>query len=587
MDGTLVFGTPLLAMGLQAALVRNIPFAMAWSAVALAAFYFGLAAWLAARRDRLGLLFEAVLALGVIFASLAVPLAFDGRTTSAVWAVEGAAVVWVGVRQQRRLALASGLLLQLAAGAAFAAGSLFEATQLAWPVLNSRYVGTLLLAAAGVFSGWRLHGRPEARAWFAPCAPLGLAAALWGLLWWLGGGVAEIHHWYGVFGWKLRALFAWLALLVVLTAWLAHLARRVLAWQQASVPAHAMAPLLAVLAVASCIVPSASPLLGFGALAWLVVFGAAWLLLWRQQGDERDALLAPMHALLFWTVCVLLSTEAYWRLRAYVPEGAWSWSAWAYGYGALLALLSVWGWRLRWPVARFSKAYLLWGALPLVALLWLWSIASVASDGDAAPLFYLPLLNPLDVAQLLAMLAVALWQHRLAAQGLATRPRALEYAALATVFLWVNAALLRTLHHRFGIGYDVMDVLRSINLQLVFLAGWGAFALAGLFWARRDSLLRLFAVASAPLVVVMWLWTLYANLTQAGAILGRAPLLNPLDLVQVLVYGLAVFWFGSCGLTRCCCARCITGPACPTRCRPWVAPHWYRRRCRCSGPCWR
>ncbi|MFJ1253859.1 DUF2339 domain-containing protein [Cupriavidus sp. CuC1] len=502
-DGTLVFGTPLLAMGLQAALVRDIPFAMAWSAVALAAFYLGLAAWLAARRDRLGLLFEAVLALGVIFASLAVPLAFDGRTTSAVWAVEGAAVVWVGVRQQRRLALASGLLLQLAAGVAFAAGSLFEATQLAWPVLNSRYVGTLLLAVAGIFSGWRLHGRPEARAWSAPCAPLGLGAALWGLLWWLGGGVVEIQHWYGVQGWQVRVLLEMLALFVVLSAWLAHLARRVLAWPLASVPAQAMAPLLAVLAMLSCIVQSASPLLGFGALAWLAVFGAAYLLLWRQQDDERDALLAPMHALLFWTVCVLLSTEAYWRLRAYVPEGAWSWSAWAYGYGGLLALLSAWGWRLRWPVARFSKAYLLWGALPLVALLWLWSIASVASDGDAAPLFYLPLLNPLDVAQLLAMLAVALWQHRLAAEGLATRPRVLEYAAMGTVLLWFNAVLLRTLHHWTGVPYTLQAMGGSTLVQASLSVFWTVLALITMVAATRRGSRALWFAGGALLGVTV------------------------------------------------------------------------------------
>ena len=53
-------------------------------------------------------------ALGVIFITLAIPLAFDGRTTSAIWAVVGAAVVWASVRQKRRLALAAGLLLQLA-----------------------------------------------------------------------------------------------------------------------------------------------------------------------------------------------------------------------------------------------------------------------------------------------------------------------------------------------------------------------------------------------------------------------------------------------------------------------------------------
>lgn len=125
-DGTLVFGTPLVAMGLQTGLVHHIPFAMAWSATALAAFYLGIAGWLVPRRASLGLLYEAMFALGVIFITLAIPLAFDGRTTSAVWALEGAAVVWLGVRQQRRLALAAGVLLQLAAGAAFAVDAVFD-----------------------------------------------------------------------------------------------------------------------------------------------------------------------------------------------------------------------------------------------------------------------------------------------------------------------------------------------------------------------------------------------------------------------------------------------------------------------------
>jgi uncharacterized membrane protein len=61
------------------------------------------------------LLVEAFLALGMVFTTLAIPLAFDGRWTSAAWALEGAAIVWVGVRQQRLLARLFGILLQLLA----------------------------------------------------------------------------------------------------------------------------------------------------------------------------------------------------------------------------------------------------------------------------------------------------------------------------------------------------------------------------------------------------------------------------------------------------------------------------------------
>ncbi|HEY3459874.1 MAG TPA: DUF2339 domain-containing protein, partial [Casimicrobiaceae bacterium] len=77
-DGTIVFGTPLVAAGLQAALVQRFEFGMAFSALAAAALYVALAGFLWSRhRDDLRLLAESFVALGVVFATLAVPLAFD------------------------------------------------------------------------------------------------------------------------------------------------------------------------------------------------------------------------------------------------------------------------------------------------------------------------------------------------------------------------------------------------------------------------------------------------------------------------------------------------------------------------------
>ena len=46
----------------------------------------------------------------------------------------------------------------------------------------------------------------------------------------------------------------------------------------------------------------------------------------------------------------------------------------------------------------------------LAAGLWLWTlVANVASDGSAAPLPHLPLLNPLDVGVGIALAAILLW----------------------------------------------------------------------------------------------------------------------------------------------------------------------------------
>jgi uncharacterized membrane protein len=509
-DGTLVFGTPLVAMGLQAALVHHIPFAMAWSAAALAAFYLGIAAWLAPKRARLGLLFESMFALGVIFITLAIPLAFDGRTTSAVWAVEGAAVVWASVRQQRRLALAAGLLLQLAAGIAFALGALFEwSTALQWPVLNSHYIGGVLIAVAGIFSGWRLHGKAEARDWLKVAPALGMAASVWGLLWWLGSGGDEIDR----YAWRLatkavdRPDIPLYAAFAVLTAWGAHGLRRKLDWALAEWPALALSPVLALIALMAIEHWAPSPLAGWGGVVWIASIVLAFVLLRRQQRTMEqkrgDAILAPLHTVLFWLLCGMLATEGYWRLDAYVPEGTWSFAAWAYGYGALLALLAGAGWRIRWPIARFERAYLLWGAAPLAALLWLWSLVSAASNGDAAPLFYLPILNPLDVAQLLVFLAITLWMRRVALQKLVPEPMVIGYAVGATLFIWANAVLLRTLHHWAHIPYTLDDLGDSMLVQASLSMFWTVLALGVMVFATRRVSRALWFTGAALLGVTV------------------------------------------------------------------------------------
>ncbi|KVF17386.1 DUF2339 domain-containing protein [Burkholderia cepacia] len=564
-DGTLVFGTPIVATALQASLVKDMPFGLAWSAVALSAFYVVVTAWLARRRDRLALLFESTLALAVIFATLAVPLAFSGPTTSAAWAIEGAAVVWLGVREKRMLRFGFGLLMQLAAAGAFFTSLLGPADATALPVLNSPYIAMLLIALAGLFTGWWLHGRAEARAWRAWMPEIGAAAAAWGLLWWISGGLHEILV-YASRHVDLHAdrfVVDSTALFAAGTAWLAHVARRRLAWPLAEWPALALMPVLALLALRAFDAHEA-PLSGMGAFAWPVAVGAGLALLWRQSRGTASAdpakgatpgtapglaqavaagIIAPLHTLTFWTLCGLLSLEGFWRLRAFVPEGAWSWSAWAYGFGVLLLLVSGPGSRLRWPVAAFPRAYQVWGAAPLAALLWLWSIASAISDGNAAPLFWLPLLNPLDIAQCLVFVAFTVWLRRLRALGIAWHPHIVDYAAIATVFLWFNALMLRTLHHRFHMAYDIDTVLSSFGIQQVFMVGWSLFAFAGMWLTRRDGIARVCALASLPLIIVMWAWTFYANFTQDGGSWARVPLFNPLDLVLVVVYALAASWF--------------------------------------------
>lgn len=145
-DGTLVFGTPLAAIGLQHGLVQHMEFGMAWSSLATGLLYSGLALALWRRMGAASrLLCESFLALGVVFGTLALPFALDGRWTATAWALEGAGVVWVGLRQRRKLAWTFGLLVQAAAWIGFLGDIIHR--DVAILAQSNIWLGFLILAA--------------------------------------------------------------------------------------------------------------------------------------------------------------------------------------------------------------------------------------------------------------------------------------------------------------------------------------------------------------------------------------------------------------------------------------------------------
>jgi uncharacterized membrane protein len=187
-DATLVLGTPLLAFGLQVGLVMDKPFGLALSALALGGFYLGLALLLwRLGRERWRVLVETFGAIGAIFGTLAIPLAVDGRWTSATWSLEGVGFVWFGLRRQQVRAWMFGLVLQVGAWIGFLAA----ASGLDRPAAaaSNLWLGFLLLAG-GAFvmaSDFRRHAQTE-RPLFAMLATWLLATAA---IWLLAGSWTE------------------------------------------------------------------------------------------------------------------------------------------------------------------------------------------------------------------------------------------------------------------------------------------------------------------------------------------------------------------------------------------------------------
>jgi uncharacterized membrane protein len=171
--------------------MRGVDFGNAFSALGFGVFYTALALALWRRRGTgLKLLIESFLALGIVFGTLAIPVALDGRWTSAAWALEGAGVVWVALRQRQRLTMMFGLLVQAGAWISFI-GAISGLDQQAAKQSNL-WLGFLILAATAFFMATTFRAQKVADS-AAPAFPRAAAAFL-GLaaIWFMAGAWIEI-----------------------------------------------------------------------------------------------------------------------------------------------------------------------------------------------------------------------------------------------------------------------------------------------------------------------------------------------------------------------------------------------------------
>lgn len=436
-DGALVFGTPLLAFPLQALLLEGERLPLALWALGLAALY-AVLAWPMLARPRWRAMGVAKTVLATGFATLAVPLAFSARVTACLFALEGAALVWLGLRQGRRLPLVSGAALQLLAALAYAFAFVWYSGDGDRMFANARYLAALLIAVAGLASAWAL--------WRGGRRGAALLAYLWGAGWWLLPGLAEIAR---------HVPAAWaghgqLALLAV-TAWLAAEARR-------SMPAPALAATpaamlgLALLVLAGMAGADSHPFAAGGWWAWVAFAAAGARALWCLRAEGGPA--ARLAQGLWWLAWPLAASISGWRLgfdAALAP--GWRWAAAALPW-LLAAAVAAWRWNwLRLPLgaafdpARPALQTTLFGGL---GLLWL---QGLVLPGGAAPLAWLPLLNPLEGLQALAW---ALFAHWALAQGRARAGVAAVGRPLAgsLLFVLLTSVVLRAAHHWSGVAWS-------------------------------------------------------------------------------------------------------------------------------------
>lgn len=427
-DGSLVFGTPLVAFALQAGLLRDDRMALAFCALGLAAIY-ALIAAAVRRREAFAELVAPYAVLAVGFATLAVPLALSARATAAVFALEGAGLLWLGLRQARGLPAMAGIALQLVAALAFLAGVATPSPTT--PVINAIFMTAVLIAIAGfaTAAAARRHEAPGAA----------VVAYVWGLAWWLGAGLSEIGRSVAPDA-QPDAVLAFLLLTGLVAS---EVARRILARALSLTAAASLAaPLLLVWWQAW---RHGQPLAEWGLLAWLPMPLVAWRVL-AQLRDEASPARGFAHAAACASIALLASISlSKLALDAQLGD-AWRFAGAALPWLLLAAALALRPEMLAPPFAiddfdRWRDACASGVALVVTGFF----CVGLPLEGMASPLPYVPLANPVELVQLAALL--------LAVRTL--REASLRPLLAGAAFASATAVVLRATHHWGGIDWDL------------------------------------------------------------------------------------------------------------------------------------
>lgn len=151
-------------------------------------------------------------------------------------------------------------------------------------------------------------------------------------------------------------------------------------------------------------------------------------------------------------------------------------------------------------MAGYADAYARTAGTAVGALLGAWfCIVNVISPGSAAPLPYVPLLNPLDLTLVLALTALFVWAQR--SQHVDERTLYAWFGI--ALFVFVNAIVFRSVHHWLNVPWRTGALFASKPLQAALTLTWTATALPLMLVATRRAIRPLWMTGAVLLAVVV------------------------------------------------------------------------------------
>ncbi len=463
------------------------------------------------------------LVAGLLLVHLAMLFGIDLKQAALWWPITATLALWVALRIGHGPLAAGAGFLQLVAAEIYlfryvTSGSHSLAVDAAFAHID--FLTPLAIGAAALAAAYWIHRQApsgddaeDAGETSPPlCLNLWCGATLaqwvpliWGLVWWMGAWLIEADRVLSLRGMPQYFSAAWVDITLV-TSFLLAVVALWRGWRPGAMATIATLPMVA-LAAWGLAFPHAgnfSPSANLGWAFWPIALLWHLRLLYLQERWLPSNWLAPVHVVGFWLFLSLATQESQLRF------GALGMDSWRLLGIVLIPAVVFWLIRSsllerRWPLATWRTTYLSFACAPVALYwaLWVW-LTNLSSPGNAAPLPYLPLLNPLEIGHWLVLAALVLWWRALrpedfAASGLNFIKGFIALTALALA----TGTVLRSCHHFGGVEWTTQALLASRLTQAALAISWSLIGVVVMVLGARRARRSVWIAGAALLAVVV------------------------------------------------------------------------------------
>ncbi len=493
-DGTLVFGLPMVAFVLQLHLVDRFDYGDAYSAVFLGALY-TLLYILFRRKKELLLLAYSFLALSTIFFTIAVPYIFDADVSAALWSIEAVAILWISLKQHSVIGRYFAILLLLLSAV------VYPVYVGHYDITNVEYLGYLIVIASTMTAAWLLDAYNQSQKY---TTNLIYTLLLFSLVLWFASTPSMLQYFEDDN----------LALASVIGAIICIAVAQTAKWQLLQRLLQGFLPFAVVLFY----VPKVAgyypihPFYLYGFWVFVSLVAVNYLLLRLYDAKWRFAHI--LHVVSLWFVVSVFSFELHYhavQMQSYIDTITISWAAAPLIFGAAILLFYR-------HLGRYKQSYrdIALGLIILYLSFWeLFAFAVPALDHSFA---YVPIINPIDAMQILVVVLAGYWLHK--QHLIVSKSTLMRLYAVLSLFGWL---LLTVIFARFV--YNTQDLEyftpESLWYSSYFQTGisilWSILAIASMLISKKYKQ-RIFWLGGFGLLLLVVLKLFFVELAHSGTV---------------------------------------------------------------------